>query len=642
MSFLLSVFKRSGRYQILGFIALLYLCLSLILRLSLGISFGTEAKVGLAEFPLVLLLGFINDCFQLIYLLVPFTLFLWLFPSRLLNQKIGQFILFTALFFCFFGMLYLTVAEYFFFEEFNARFNLVAVDYLIYPHEVFINIWESYPVLPVLIFTTLFSLALVYWTQRQTAAELLNSFYTFKIRFFILALHTVLITVVATVISTNTLDFSHNRVTNEMTANGVSSFFQAIRTNELDYKAYYHTDDSKQLLQKIATRLSKDNSQFTHLEEGRLTRQFIENPQGLGKLNVVVIVEESFGSEFVGRLGDTRHLTPNFDKLSSQGLLFSNTYASGTRTVRGLEAITLSFPPIPSESVVKRPKNENMASWGSVMREKGYHTSFLYGGFGYFDNMNAFYAGNGFEISDRQSIANPKFTNIWGVSDEDLFNHAVDYFNQRTKEAKPFFSIIMSTSNHKPYTFPEGIPNVPSHGGGRDAGVRYADYAIGKFFENAQKQTWYNNTVFVIVADHGARVYGKAEIPLYSYQIPLLVLAPSHLNPQEITRPTSQIDIAPTVLGLLGFSYEAPFFGRNVLALPADEPSILLFNHNHKVALAQNDKLAILGLQQSVNYEAYDAKTRNFASLPPDTEAITLATAYFQLGFELFQQQRYH
>lgn len=115
MSFLLSVFKRSGRYQILGFIALLYLCLSLILRLSLGISFGTEAKVGLAEFPLVLLLGFINDCFQLIYLLVPFTLFLWLFPSRLLGiRKLDNSFCLLPSFFCFFGMLYLTVAEYFF------------------------------------------------------------------------------------------------------------------------------------------------------------------------------------------------------------------------------------------------------------------------------------------------------------------------------------------------------------------------------------------------------------------------------------------------------------------------------------------------------------------------------------------------
>ncbi len=262
--------------------------------------------------------------------------------------------------------------------------------------------------------------------------------------------------------------------------------------------------------------------------------------------------------------------------------------------MRGLEAITASFPPIPSESIMKRPGCENITTIGKVLRDHGYQTSFLYGGYGYFDNMNYFYKSNGFITHDRSDIPNPHFANIWGVSDEDLFNQALTYFDNFHAQKQPFFSIIMTTSNHKPFTFPEGISDVLPMGGGRDAGIHYADYALGRWLQESVAHPWYANTLFVIVADHGARVYGKAEIPLYSYEIPLLFLSPQHLQPRVINIPVSQIDIAPTVLGLLGFAYEAPFFGQNALTQTNNSP-ILLFNHNYDVALFKGNELGYYG-----------------------------------------------
>jgi phosphoglycerol transferase MdoB-like AlkP superfamily enzyme len=394
----------------------------------------------------------------------------------------------------------------------------------------------------------------------------------------------------------------------------------------------------------LTTELAKGGGQFINPTEKSLTRRFDKNPQGLGKLNVVIIVEESFGAEFIGAYGDTRRLTPEFDQLAQQGMLFTQTWATGTRTVRGLEAITLSFPPIPSESVIKRPENENMANWGKIMQEYGYQSSFLYGGYGYFDNMNYFYAHNGFVVHDRNDINSPKFTNIWGVSDEDLFRHAILYYDQLQTQQIPFFSIVMTTSNHKPFTFPTGIPNVPPKGGGREAGIRYADYALGKFFSEVKHHDWFQNTLFVVVADHGARVYGKSEIPLYSYRIPLLFLSLKHITPTRVDRAISQIDIAPTVLGLLGLAYEAPFFGQNVLQLPSDQPSVLPFNHNYVVALMQDNELALLDLNQVAFREQYDPKDNSFTMLQTDRgqdSRINLAIAYYQIAFEQFKHHLY-
>jgi phosphoglycerol transferase MdoB-like AlkP superfamily enzyme len=293
-------------------------------------------------------------------------------------------------------------------------------------------------------------------------------------------------------------------------------------------------------------------------------------------------------------------------------------------------------------SVLRRPGNEGIANWGAVMHAQGYHTSFLYGGYGYFDNMNYFFSHNGFEVRDREQIEKPvRFENIWGVADEDLFDSALRYFDGVARTGRPFFSIIMTTSNHKPFTFREGVPGVLPKGGGRESGVRYADFAQGYFLREARKHGWFANTLFVVVADHGARVYGREEIPLKSYEIPMLFYSPQHLRPADVTALTTQIDIAPTVLGLLGLPYEAPFFGQDVLhARP--EHHVAFFSHNHDVALYENGELAILGLGKSVRDVFYDPATDSYRPAPANPALNDLAVAYYQTAFELFRERRYN
>jgi phosphoglycerol transferase MdoB-like AlkP superfamily enzyme len=276
------------------------------------------------------------------------------------------------------------------------------------------------------------------------------------------------------------------------------------------------------------------------------------------------------------------------------------------------------------------------------MREQGYSTSFLYGGYGYFDNMNYFFANNGFEVRDRSQIPQPvRFENIWGVADEDLFDSALSYYDTQAQAGKPFFSIIMTTSNHKPFTFREGVPGVKPKGGGRESGVRYADFAQGYFIREAHKHAWFDNTLFIIVADHGARVYGREDIPLKSYEIPMVFYAPAHLRPNRVDTLTTQIDIAPTALGLLGFPYRAPFFGDDVLHGP-HQGRVAFFSHNHDVALYQDGELAILGLNKTVQDVFYDRDTDTYRPAPPNPRLNDLAVAYYQTAFELFRERRYN
>ena len=638
----MSKFRGDRRYLPWLLIVGVYLALGLLTRLVLWTRFGVAADVTAGDLPWVVLAGTVNDAVEALYLFAPFALYLALMPERWYGSAPNRVALYAGLACAFAGLLYLAAAEYFFFEEFDARFNIVAFDYLAYPTEVFTDIRDAYPVADVLLASLLFGAAGVYASRHLLRTSTKGSSRV-RHRLAVLGAYAAVVALAVALYPTDALSLSRNRVENELVQNGCSSFFRAARTSDIDYADWYLTGPQPRNLDELQAQLGADGSQFTRLREGRLDRRHAARPDGLGRLNVVVIVSESFGAEFSRLHGARRDWTPNFDAYAQQGLWFSNAYASGTRTVRGLEAITASFPPIPTVSILRRPGSEHIATWGGVMRGLGYRTSFLYGGYAYFDDMSRFYAGNGYDVLDRASIDRPRFENVWGVSDEDLFDLALDHFGRQAATGQPFFSIVMTTSNHKPFSFRPGLERlgIPPEGGGRQAGVRYADYALGYFLRQAASQPWFDDTLFVVVADHGARVYGKAEIPLETYEIPLMVYAPHHLAPRTVDVLTTQIDVAPTVLGLLGLPYEAPFFGVDVLHQQPGTSRVALFSHNHDVALLRDDRLAVLELGKKTQSLRYDRAAGAFMPQPDDAQLVSLAVAYFQTAAELFGSHRY-
>ena len=214
-----------------------------------------------------------------------------------------------------------------------------------------------------------------------------------------------------------------NTYQRELASNGPFQFFAAFRNNELDYQQFYATLPAQEMASLLRDEVREPNARFIGSDPQDI-RRLIDNPGEPQRLNVVLVTIESLSAKYLGSFGDTRGLTPNLDELRQQSLSFSNFYATGTRTDRGLEAITLSIPPTPGRSIVKRIGRESgYGSLGQQFNALGYDSVFIYGGRGYFDNMNAFFGGNGYRIVDQSSVAESDmaFKNAWGMSDEDIY-----------------------------------------------------------------------------------------------------------------------------------------------------------------------------------------------------------------------------
>ncbi|MCM1300654.1 MAG: LTA synthase family protein [Alistipes senegalensis] len=447
------------------------------------------------------------------------------------------------------------ICEYVFWSEFGVRYNFIAVDYLVYTHEVIGNIVESYPIGILTAGLLAVTAVVAWWLFRYTLSDpCLRSG-----RWNAVALLWVVPVAVAVWLVGFNVRFqnSTNVYVNELQANGAYKFYDAFVKNELAYERFYPT-----LPQHEA-------EAFVHSVYGSSedNRHAVVGSAAEIRRNIVLITMESMSASYMERFGDTRGLTPVLDSLYRCGLAFDRVYAVGNRTVRGLEALSLSLPPCPGQSIVKRPNNGGMHSVGALLREKGYRTLYFYGGNSYFDNMGAFFSGNGYEVIDKSDYAPDEitFANIWGVCDEDAYRKAIRELGRISDSGAPFFAHLMTVSNHRPFTYPE-TATLPPPSKTRAGGVAYSDYALGRFFAEAAQQEWFDNTIFLICADHCASSAGRTEIPLEKYHIPALIFAPGFVEPRTVAQTVSQIDLVPTLLALLHFSYDSHFYGRDVLA----------------------------------------------------------------------------
>lgn len=482
-----------------------------------------------------------------------FALMLFLPKQRL---KIRNSLYFTTLFLYVLLIIFNAVSEYFFYNEFGVRYNFIAVDYLIYTTEVIGNIMESYPIIP--LFTAIFVVTglATWWIHKKTKDSLLQLPNLVQ-KFTLLGVFAVLLGISLSFAEKINLK-KGNIFQQEIAANGMVKFYEAFSNNTLDFFTFYPTVDQK----------TAEKNTLLPLGTTTLNRPITSEKPELQK-NVVLISIESLSAAYMKAYGYEENVTPFLDQLAQKSLFFTNLYATGNRTVRGLEALTLCIPPTAGESVIKREKeNKNKFTTGSVFKSKGYSVKYLYGGYSYFDNMKDFYGGNGYEIVDRDNFTPEEitFANVWGVCDEDMARKAISEMNKDYKAGKPFFHHWMTVSNHRPFTYPEGKIDIPADSKSRKGGVKYTDYSIMKFFEMAQKQPWFKNTVFVIVADHCSSSAGKTELPMDKYRIPAIIYAPEFVEPQKFSQITSQIDVMPTVLGLLNFKYQSKFLGQDVFS----------------------------------------------------------------------------
>ncbi len=572
-----------------------WLTIFFLTRSALLFGHFAEADASLWNIIHLYLVGLAYDLGFLVYATVPLAIYLALCPTRLWerpwHRKAMQALLGVGLF----AMLFVAVSEWIFWDEFGVRFNFIAVDYLVYSKEVVNNILESYPVFRILGGLAALAAAILFALKKPLAAAFAAPALQRSQIWGALGVLLLLAGANGFLLGQNfPRDLGGNAYQSELASNGPFQFFAAFRNNELDYSQFYATLPDDQAARLLRDEIAEPNARFVN-DDPRDIRRLIDNSGRSRKLNVILVTIESLSAKYLGSFGDDRGLTPNLDELRKHSMVFTNFYATGTRTDRGLEAITLSIPPTPGRSIVKRIGRESgYGSLGQQLGAKGYDSVFIYGGRGYFDNMNAFFSGNGYRIVDQSTVPTSEmvFQNAWGMSDEDLYAQTLKVADADHAASKPFFLQLMTTSNHRPYTYPKGRIDIRS-GKGRDGAVKYTDYAIGKFLAQAKEKPWFAQTVFVFVADHTAGSAGREDLPVANYHIPLFVYAPAIIKPQEVSTVASQIDIAPTLLGLMNFDYTSTFFGRDVLLAGAKPGRALLGNYQH-LGLFDGNNLAIL------------------------------------------------
>ncbi|QDV48391.1 LTA synthase family protein [Gimesia fumaroli] len=630
----------SGRYFVIAIIFAITLSYLLLLRTIMVVTYANFDKLSFGDSLSLFSVGLQFDVLVALCFVVPQLFHITIFSNRRVRGKTSRLLLDGAWIIAFLFLPFICIAEFIFFDEFQSRLNYIAFEYIVYPTEVCCNIWESYPLIDLIAIVGACGGSL-WFLLRKNFHKRIATPMPWKRRYGFLVSCLTGIMILWSTIGADSRQISRDRVANECTWNGLYSFVYYAWTCRFDFKENYVTIESSEVDQRLRQQIVGDHDELNKGSNNPVDR-IVDTGRPQQDYNVVLILEESLGSDFIGVLGDNRKLTPYFDELTRKGVLFDNFYATGNRTARALEAVLTSMPPIPTESILKRDHSNRVFTLANVLAKRGYERLFMTGGRGLFDGVRSFMKSNGFNRFIEQSdFQNPIFANAWGVSDEDLFRKSLGELDNMHSAGRPFFATILTVSNHRPYTYPEG--RIPEKGQSRENAVKYADWALGYFFREAQSHDFYRNTIFIVMGDHGARVSGSQLFPMSSYRVPVLMIQPEGKGKgTRCSTLACSLDIAPTIMGRLGSDYRSVFFGYDAL-LKDPKKGRAVMQHNHDVALLDSkNHMVVLGFGKSVESFKLDRASHQLdQQVAPNLEMQHNATSYFQAAFELYYSDRW-
>jgi phosphoglycerol transferase MdoB-like AlkP superfamily enzyme len=601
-----------------------------------------ERVHAIERFWRVVPIGLRLDLMTLSWLLLPPTVVLLLCPPRL--GRLAAFAAATYLAALVAVLAFLEAATYPFVTQYDSRPNRVFIEYVIYPHEVAPTLWADHKLALGL---GIGAVAVAAWAAWRATVRLLVPFPPWSWwRLAVVPVAVALLVLGARSSlghrggNISTAAFSRDHLLNELALNSTYAVGYALDSqlhHEVDVGKVYGALPRAEAIARVRARSAVAPAAFTSDDVPTLHRQASATPRAR-PYNLVVLLEESLGAEYVGVLGGMP-LTPNFDALAGEGLLFTNLYATGTRTVRGIEAVVCGFLPTPGASVVKLGLAQGgFFTIAELLARRGYATDFIYGGGSNFDNMRGFFLNDGFQrVIDEPAFTAPVFRGTWGVSDEDLVRRANETFVAHGD--RPFFALVLSTSNHPPFEYPAGrIALFEQPANTVHNAMKYADWSIGEFFRLAKAEAYWRNTVFVVVADHNTRVWGADLVPLDRFHIPALVLG-AGVAPGRHEGLASQADLTPTVLDLMGLDVESPLMGRDLVAVPEGMPGHALMQYDLANAYRVGDHVVVHQPYKAPRQFAYeDGRLRPEAL---DAELARDALAHVQVPAMLYAERRY-
>jgi len=543
-------------------------------------------------------------------------------------------------------LVFLEAATPGFITEYDVRPNRIFVEYLKYPHEVFSMLWVGFKSH---IFAGIALTLLAFWGMRTFMRPWLNAQPVWVNKKLWLVWPLVFLLTALAIRST----VGHRPANPALFAITQDSMVNSLILNSgysLIYAVYSLQHEAKS--SKIYGKMERDEVfKLTGAKDADLPTltTLVPSAKREKPLNLVIILQESLGATFVESLGGVA-VTPELEKLKSQGIWFTQLYATGTRSVRGIEAVITGFQPTPADSTVKLSLSQiNFFSLAALLSQQGYSTEFIYGGESHFDNMRSFFMGNGFQtIVDQKDYNNSVFVGSWGASDEDLFNKTHAQLMAHHASGKPFFTLAFTSSNHAPFEFPDGRIQLHEHPKATENNaVKYADYAMGQFFKMAQNSPYWKDTLFLVVADHDIRVRGDTLVPIKNFHIPGLILG-ADIQPKTIHSLASQIDLPVTVLSLMGIEATHPMTGRDLSDLPEGYLGRAMMQYNYNFAWMEEtpdgNRVVVLREGKPPAHGIYDPKSKQLANASPPANAATLekrALANALLPALLYTEKRY-
>lgn len=601
------------------------------------------------DWPILLLSGVRADLIVIGYLLaIPLLVApLLLLPTfRPLWSRFLRIWLLSSLLFLFF----MEAATPAFITQYDVRPNRLFIEYLLYPQEVISTLWNGFRGwLLLTIALTSVTLFLLLKLSRANRTQPRVASYASALAVWPLLLVLTVLAIRSTLDHrpANPAFFARtgDALVNSLIISSAYSVEFALYNMQYEDSASerYGKLDEAELREFVKHIDYLQNSDFPYEDYPTVHWQ----PASVARdkpLNIVIILEESLGYGFL-----EQGLTPELQRWSQQGWWFEQLYATGTRSVRGIEAVVAGFLPTPARSTVKLSlSQQKFFTLADVLLRQGYHTEFIYGGESHFDNMRSFFTGNGFShIVDENNYTAPSFVSSWGVSDEDLFSKAHERFSTLHQQQQPFFSLVFTSSNHEPFELPEDkiepVAGVPKQS--VENAVKYADFALGEFLRQAQTSDYWSDTLFLIVADHDNRVYGDALVPVDKFHIPGLIVG-ADLKPRKLAAITSQVDLAPTLLSLAGISAYLPTLGQDLsTGAPAANRAFLQFNQTFAYLDGNSPTTTLTILQPDGQplQTSYNLQQHTFGALgPAPAQQASKALAWALLPSWLYRQQRYY